>query len=70
MVSVRKWFITSSVPIAERRIITMISVSCIIPIYNAGSFLESTIQLNKDQKLSEIQIICVDDCSDENSLEI
>lgn len=48
----------------------MIKVSCIIPIYNASCFLESTIQSIRDQKLNDVEIICVDDCSDDNSLEI
>ena len=48
----------------------MIKASCIIPVYNAGDFLESTIQSIRDQILTDIEIICVDDCSDDNSVEI
>lgn len=45
-------------------------VSVIIPIYNASEFLEECINSILQQSLKEIEVICVDDGSSDNSLEI
>ena len=45
-------------------------VSVIIPVYNASSFIQETVLSVTAQSLNEIEIICVDDCSTDNSLEI
>ncbi|MBE6645660.1 MAG: glycosyltransferase [Ruminococcaceae bacterium] len=47
-----------------------IKVSVIMPIYNAASYLRPALDSALDQTLSEIEIICVDDGSTDNSLEI
>ncbi|MDR2781035.1 MAG: glycosyltransferase [Holosporaceae bacterium] len=45
-------------------------VSVIIPIFNVGKFLERCIRSVVDQTLWDIEIICVNDGSTDNSLEI
>lgn len=47
-----------------------ISVSVIVPVYNAGEFLGTTLDSILTQTLSDIEIICVDDGSTDNSREI
>lgn len=48
----------------------MIKVSVIIPVYNAERFLEKCLDSIINQTLKEIEIICIDDCSTDNSLSI
>lgn len=45
-------------------------VSVIIPVYNASEFLEECLDSILHQTLKEIEVICVDDGSSDNSLEI
>lgn len=45
-------------------------VSVIIPIYNAAEFLEECLDSVLQQSLKEIEVICVDDGSPDNSLNI
>ena len=47
-----------------------IKVSIIIPVYNAAEFLSECLDSCLNQTLKEIEIICVDDGSTDNSLEI
>lgn len=47
-----------------------IKISVIIPIYNAGKHLEKCIKSVLNQSLREIEIICVNDGSNDNSLKI
>ncbi len=47
-----------------------IKISVIIPIYNAGLYLEKCLRSIMNQSLKEIEIICVNDGSTDNSLEI
>ena len=47
-----------------------IKVSVIIPVYNTGKFLEKCLESVVNQSLKEIEIICVNDGSTDNSLEI
>lgn len=47
-----------------------IKVSVIIPIYNASSYLQQTLESVARQTLKEIEIICVNDGSKDDSLEI
>ena len=46
------------------------AVSVIIPMYNAEKYLEECLQSLLNQTLKNIEIILVDDCSTDNSLEI
>lgn len=45
-------------------------VSVIMPVYNAADFLEQGLDALKNQTLQNIEVICVDDGSTDNSLEI
>ena len=47
-----------------------IKISVIIPIYNAEKYLEKCIESIIKQSLQEIEIICVNDGSEDNSLKI
>lgn len=47
-----------------------IKVSVILPIYNVGRFLDKTLSSLINQTLKEIEIICIDDCSTDDSLSI
>ena len=47
-----------------------IKVSIIIPIYNVENYLIQCLDSVINQTLKEIEIICVEDCSTDNSLSI
>ena len=44
--------------------------SIIIPVYNAGKWIAQTIASMQEQTEKNIEIICIDDCSTDNSAEI
>jgi len=46
------------------------TVSVIIPVYNAGKYIERTLQSALNQTYKDIEIIFVDDCSKDDSAEI
>lgn len=48
----------------------MVSVSIIIPVYNAELYLERCLDSVCNQTLKDIEIICIDDCSTDNSAKI
>lgn len=48
----------------------MTKVSVIIPVYNAANFLKRCLDSVCNQTLSDIEIICINDCSTDNSLDI
>lgn len=48
----------------------MTKVSVIIPVYNVEPYLKRGLDSVVNQTLSDIEIICVDDCSTDNSLQI
>ena len=48
----------------------MIKVTLIIPIYNAGLYLEDCLNSAINQTLQDIEIICINDGSTDNSLDI
>ena len=45
----------------------MPKVSVIIPIYNVDKYLNQTLSSVENQTLRDIEIICVNDCSPDNS---
>ncbi len=47
-----------------------IKVSVIVPVYNAGNYLDRTLESICNQTLGETEIICVDDGSTDNSRDI
>ena len=52
------------------RLILMSKVSIITPLYNCSDYLEQTIQSVISQTYQDWEMIMVDDCSTDNSLEI
>lgn len=44
--------------------------SVVIPVYNAERFIDKTLQSVLNQTVKDIEIICVDDCSIDNSVQI
>ena len=42
-------------------------VSVVMPVYNSGACLRETLDLLRNQTLGNIEILCVDDGSDDNS---
>ena len=48
----------------------MCKISVIIPVYNAESYLEQCLDSVLGQSFTEFEIICVDDCSTDGSLNI
>ena len=48
----------------------MTKISVIIPIYNVSCYLKECLESIVNQSLKEIEIICIDDCSTDNSYEI
>lgn len=47
-----------------------VKVSIIIPVYNTEAYLAKTLDCLLKQTLREIEIICINDCSQDNSLKI
>ncbi|WP_304354613.1 glycosyltransferase family 2 protein [Brachyspira innocens] len=48
----------------------MIKISVIVPVYNVENYLRQCLDSIINQTLKDIEIICVDDCSPDNSIEI
>lgn len=48
----------------------MIKVSIVMPVYNGYNFLEKSIESVSKQTLKDIELICIDDGSTDNSLEL
>lgn len=48
----------------------MVKVSIIMPVYNASELLEESIESAMKQTLKDIEIVCVDDGSTDNSVEL
>ncbi len=47
----------------------MPTISVIMPVYNAGEYIENSVKSILTQSFSDIEIICVNDCSKDDSLE-
>ena len=52
------------------RCIAMVKISVIVPVYNCEDYLEESIKSILNQSFKDIEIICVDDGSSDNSLNI
>lgn len=48
----------------------ILKVSVIVPVYNSEKYLRTCLESLVNQTLSEIEIIAIDDCSKDQSLEI
>jgi len=48
----------------------MLKISVVIPVYNTGALLDRTLASVTQQTLADLEIICVDDCSTDDSLGI
>lgn len=48
----------------------MVKVSIVMPVYNGSKFLDTSIKSVLSQTLKDIELICVDDGSEDNSLEL
>lgn len=48
----------------------MLKLSVIMPVYNSEKYLEKTISSVLEQSLKELELICIDDGSDDGSLQI
>lgn len=48
----------------------MVKVSVIMPVYNCGDFLKDSVESILNQSLTDLELICVDDGSEDNSLSI
>lgn len=48
----------------------MIKISIIIPVYNADKYLSNTLNCLLTQTLKELEVICINDCSTDNSIDI
>ncbi|WP_157159380.1 glycosyltransferase family 2 protein [Brachyspira pilosicoli] len=48
----------------------MIKVSIVVPVYNVENYLRECLESIINQTLKEIEIICIDDCSTDNSYSI
>ena len=48
----------------------MVKVSVIIPVYNASNYLKESLNSILNQTLDDIEVICVDDDSQDNSYHI
>lgn len=48
----------------------MPKISVIIPVYNAQNYIERCLDSVVNQTLKDIEILCIDDCSADNSLDI
>lgn len=48
----------------------MIKISVIVPVYNVENYLRECLESIINQTLKEIEILCIDDCSTDNSYSI
>ena len=62
--------ILTSLLFVERNVMDRIRVSVVVPVYNSERYLEECIDSILDQTLEGIEIICVDDGSEDCSLKI
>ena len=65
-------YLNSNVEIVENKnlIRKEPKISVVIPIYNGGKFLNQSLKTVQNQKFKDIEIIIIDDNSNDNSLEI
>lgn len=48
----------------------MVKISVIMPVYNASTYLDMSISSLLEQKIDDVELICIDDGSTDNSLKI
>ena len=64
------FFLISIYNLFKSNFYTIPKISIFMPIYNKGSFLHKSIKSIQRQSLKEIEIICINDYSIDNSLNI
>ena len=50
--------------------VKMTKISVIMPVYNCEDYLKDSVESILNQSLSDLELVCVDDGSSDNSLEI
>jgi len=48
----------------------MPKITAILPVYNVGAYIRECLDSIKNQTFSDFEVICIDDCSNDNSVEI
>ena len=48
----------------------MVKVSVLIPVYNASAFLKNSVNSILNQTFTDFELLLLDDCSSDNSVEI
>lgn len=61
---------TVPIPIVDWKGVNMCRVSVILPVYNASETIDRCIESIINQTFQEWKLICCDDCSNDNSLDI
>ena len=56
--------------IARKKVKVMPKVTIIIPVYNVEKYLERCLDSILNQTFNDYEVICVNDCSPDNSAEI
>lgn len=48
----------------------MAQISIVVPVYNAGNYIEQTVEMVRKQTFTDWELILVEDCSKDNSAEV
>jgi glycosyltransferase involved in cell wall biosynthesis len=48
----------------------MVEITVLLPIYNGAAYLEETLQSLKKQSFADFEVLCIDDCSSDESAQI
>ena len=64
------WIMRDNEEYYEKVVKASIQISVVIPVYNAGIYLEQCLESIEKQSFTKYEVICVDDGSTDNALEI
>lgn len=48
----------------------MAEITVLLPVYNGGAYLEETLQSLRNQSFTDFEVLCIDDCSSDDSAQI